>query len=213
MKREDLFITSKLFNDQFRKEHVRPALLRTLQDLQLSYLDLYLMHLPCMLFVCCLLTMLSPSVYMQELHLCGVGCYFLISHQTNRSTDAIKNTGPAPNFATTEFDYVPASETWATLEELVKEGLVKNIGISNFNFQSTLDLLGHAKIRPQVNQIVRLVGGCEWVCCSGQSHMSLVLFCIHSVVGNPPSSYPSWIGQLLEATKHCSFCIFPSWRT
>ncbi len=44
--RDQLWITSKLWNDCHRAEHVRPALERTLHDLQLDHLDLYLMHWP-----------------------------------------------------------------------------------------------------------------------------------------------------------------------
>ncbi|XP_048002214.1 aldo-keto reductase AKR2E4-like isoform X1 [Leguminivora glycinivorella] len=46
VKREDLFVTTKLWNDAHAREAVEPALRRSLQKLGLKYIDLYLIHWP-----------------------------------------------------------------------------------------------------------------------------------------------------------------------
>merc|ERR1711963_789863 len=46
VKREDLFIQSKLWNSNHRPEHVRPDLEATLKDLKVSYIDSFVIHWP-----------------------------------------------------------------------------------------------------------------------------------------------------------------------
>lgn len=44
--RDELWVTSKLWNDAHEPEDVAPAIKKTLEDLKLAYLDLYLIHWP-----------------------------------------------------------------------------------------------------------------------------------------------------------------------
>ncbi len=44
--REDIFVTSKLWNTNHRSERVEPAFEASLKRLGLKYLDLYLIHTP-----------------------------------------------------------------------------------------------------------------------------------------------------------------------
>ena len=46
LKREDIFVTSKLWNNAHNPQDVLPALKQTLNELKLDYLDLWLMHWP-----------------------------------------------------------------------------------------------------------------------------------------------------------------------
>ncbi|XP_035433236.2 aldo-keto reductase AKR2E4-like [Spodoptera frugiperda] len=44
--RQDVYITTKLWNDAHERNEVLPALLKSLEELQMNYVDLYLMHYP-----------------------------------------------------------------------------------------------------------------------------------------------------------------------
>lgn len=123
--REDLWITSKLWNTYHRKEHVKPALEKTLKDLQLEYLDSYLIHFP----------IAQPFV----------------PFETRYPPEWITN--PDADEPRMELDPVPLSETWAAMEGLVNDGLVKNIGVCNYNSGLLHDLMAYATIKPTELQI------------------------------------------------------------
>lgn len=44
-------------------------------------------------------------------------------------------------------------DTWAAMETLVDKGLVRAIGLSNFNARQTDDIISLAKHKPVVNQV------------------------------------------------------------
>jgi diketogulonate reductase-like aldo/keto reductase len=53
-------------------------------------------------------------------------------------------------------------EQWEMLESLRDEGLTKSIGVSNYGIHHLQELLGHARIKPVVNQVL-----CK-LCCDTQ---------------------------------------------
>lgn len=123
--REDLWVTSKLWNTYHAPEHVLPACERSLNDLGLDYLDLYLIHFPLAQRYVPFETAYPPGWFFDP-------------------------TAPNPVI---EEARVPVHETWAAMEELAKSGLVRNIGICNFGTSQIRDLLSYAKIRPAVLQV------------------------------------------------------------
>jgi D-xylose reductase len=124
-KREDLWVTSKLWNTNHARQHVRPACERSLRDLQLDYLDLYLIHFPIAL------EYVSPD----KRYPAG---WF---HDPEAAEPRMK---PAR---------VPIAETWFAMEELVRAGVVRNIGVCNFGVSLLRDVLSYAEIRPAVLQV------------------------------------------------------------
>ncbi|BHF66680.1 hypothetical protein SprV_0200970200 [Sparganum proliferum] len=54
---------------------------------------------------------------------------------------------------TIEFEDVPLEETWKGMEQLVEAGLVKSIGVSNFNRDQLDRIMATCKIPPAVNQV------------------------------------------------------------
>lgn len=46
-------------------------------------------------------------------------------------------------------------DTWVAMESLVDKGLVRAIGLSNFNAKQTEDIISIAKHKPVINQVER----------------------------------------------------------
>nr|CAG8469781.1 11287_t:CDS:2 [Entrophospora candida] len=113
----------KAIDDGFVKQHVRPALERTLSDLNVKYLDLYLIHFPISL------------KYVDPKERYPPEWYYDTKNKVCIQED------------------VTIRETWEAMEELVDAGLVRNIGVSNFNAVLIMDLLKYARIKPSVLQI------------------------------------------------------------
>lgn len=113
--RKDLFITSKLWNDCHRKEDVKKGLLKSLKDLQLEYLDLYLIHWP---------------ISFKK----GVG--FAESRE---------------QFYT--YSDVPIGQTWQGMQFVKSDGLVKHIGMSNFNIAKLKEVIAVGGNGPEMNQV------------------------------------------------------------
>jgi len=124
-RREELWITSKLWNTYHQPQHVRPACERSLRDLRLDWLDLYLLHFPISLaFV--------P---------------FEVRYPPGWLSDP-----QAPSVGMKPIR-VPLAETWGAMEELVRAGLVRRIGVCNMGTALLRDLLSYAAIRPAVLQV------------------------------------------------------------
>lgn len=123
--RNELWITSKLWNTFHAPEHVEMACHKTLSDLGLDYLDLYLIHFPIALEFVPIETRYPP----EWLH----------------DPDAAE---PKMHRAK-----VPLQATWEAMEALVDKGLVKNIGVCNYNSALVHDLMTYARIKPAMLQI------------------------------------------------------------
>jgi 2,5-diketo-D-gluconate reductase A len=93
--REEMFVTTKLWVQDAGYESAKRAFERSLQRLQLDYLDLYLIHQP------------FGDIY----------------------------------------------GAWRAMEDLYREGMIRAIGVSNFQPDRLMDLMVHNNVVPAVNQI------------------------------------------------------------
>uniref|UniRef100_A0A914NRI0 NADP-dependent oxidoreductase domain-containing protein n=1 Tax=Meloidogyne incognita TaxID=6306 RepID=A0A914NRI0_MELIC len=106
IKREDLFITTKLSPSNQGIKNCRQSVLDSLEKLQIEYLDLLLIHWP--------------------------------------GTSKLRKNDPKNSYL--------RAESWKEMEKLQKEGLIRAIGVSNYNVNHLEELLEQAEILPAVNQ-------------------------------------------------------------
>jgi D-xylose reductase len=123
--REDLWITSKLWNTYHNPEHVEPAIRRTLSDLGVDHLDLYLIHFPIALR--------------------------FVPFEERYPPEWLFDPDASP--ARMEFEDVPIVSTWTAMEALVRAGLTRNIGVCNMTTGFLMDLLTSTTIPPAVLQV------------------------------------------------------------
>jgi diketogulonate reductase-like aldo/keto reductase len=168
-RREDVFITSKLWNTEHPRQRVRAACEKTLSDLNLEYLDLYLMHWG-----------LAIPPYEGE-----------PTNPHGRYTEQLDENG----FLIGE--KISVRETWEAMEGLVKDGLVKAIGVANFTGPMLVDLFTYAATIPAMNQIElhpylpqqELIDFC---------HSKNIAVTAYAPLGSPGNSKPKGLPAIME---------------
>ncbi|XP_033250223.1 1,5-anhydro-D-fructose reductase isoform X1 [Drosophila miranda] len=115
--RENIFLTTKLWNTHHDPRDVRRICEQQLKLLGFTYIDLYLLHFP-----------------VGYKHMC----------------DEILKPMSDGKLQTTNVDYI---DTWNAMEELVKLGMVRSIGLSNFNMEQVQRVIQCSSSKPVVNQV------------------------------------------------------------
>jgi len=124
-RRDELWVSSKLWNTYHEPKYVRAACERSLRDLKLEVLDLYLVHFPIALAYVPFEVRYPPEWF----------------HDPQAKQPAMQPIA------------VPYADTWGAMEELQRAGLVKRIGVCNLNVSALREVLASCSIRPAVHQI------------------------------------------------------------
>eukprot|EP01059_Diplonema_ambulator_P002888 TRINITY_DN1248_c8_g1_i1.p1 TRINITY_DN1248_c8_g1~~TRINITY_DN1248_c8_g1_i1.p1 ORF type:complete len:367 (+),score=114.90 TRINITY_DN1248_c8_g1_i1:55-1155(+) len=138
VKREELFIQSKLWNGNHRRENAFIDIKKTLEDLQMDYIDSFIIHWPqaCPSHPTGALPGIRksgafPGLYTDERP--EGGCWMF----------PLDKDG----FYTSDNDshYI---EAYHAMEEMVDMGLVRSLGVSNFNKAQVRECIENAKKHP-----------------------------------------------------------------
>ncbi|PGH08837.1 hypothetical protein AJ79_05841 [Helicocarpus griseus UAMH5409] len=125
LKREDIFITSKLWNNHHKPEHVEKSLDISLEELGLDYLDLFLIHWP------------VSFEYRSDTEL-----FPLDAASTNPKKDVKID------------DSISLVDTWKAMTQLPKSK-ARSVGVSNQTIEHIEALIKATGVVPAVNQVER----------------------------------------------------------
>ena len=121
--REQLFITSKVWNNQLLPDDLIACCRDSLTKLGTPYIDLYLIHWP---------------------------IAFKRMDRTNPLTNKFAEND---NHTDRYYEWVDLQDTWTAMEQLVHSGLVRSIGVSNHNQRQIDRILSYCTIPPVTNQV------------------------------------------------------------
>lgn len=125
IQRDDLWVTSKLWNTYHHPDHVAAACERSLKDLQLDHLDLYHIHFPISQKFVDFDTRYPPEWFFDP-----------------DAENPVVQTNP-----------VPIVDTWGAMTRLVERGLVRHIGVCNFGVSLIRDLMHSTDHAPEMLQV------------------------------------------------------------
>ncbi|XP_073963991.1 1,5-anhydro-D-fructose reductase-like [Choristoneura fumiferana] len=115
VKREELFIMSKLWSTFHKPELVEPACRASLAALGLEYFDLFMIH--------------NPMSFKE-------------------------GNDPLPKIANVlQFSSYEYLDAWFAMEGLVSKGLVRSVGVSNFNSEQVARVVEKGRLKPVVDQV------------------------------------------------------------
>ncbi|KAI1376624.1 Aldo/keto reductase [Hypoxylon crocopeplum] len=123
VKREDIFICTKVWNHLHKPEEVKWSLENSLKNFGLDYVDLFLVHWP------------------------------IAAEKGDDGDFPMPKIGPDGKYVINKELTDNPEPTWRAMEDLYESKKTRAIGVSNWTVAGLEQLLGFARVTPAVNQI------------------------------------------------------------
>ena len=128
----------QLWNTCHKENEVVPACKKSLENLGVNYVDLFLIHWPL-------------AFKVNNILFCFTKMYYDFNETFSfQSGDELTPKDANGKIEFSDTDYL---ETWKGMEECKRQGLARSIGVSNFNSEQITRLLASAEIKPVNNQV------------------------------------------------------------